>query len=1429
VNTEKAMNDLLHAQGRVRSGLPGAFLGAACLAVFLSAARAADVTFEPAGGEWSVPANWVGGEPPGSGDVAVFGATGGGPVTFYMGGDREVAGLRFTKTGLSFLYGSSDEAASFSTLSLGAEGIFVSDALSGFVYLGGVLNSTPAPLHQQIALTLTADQTWTNNRTSSPSQLETFFRGLTTPGVVVDNLGSHTLTVTGSGWTELRGTMVGTTDSRIIKEGAGVLALGSNAGSLYLGNIELREGSLGVGNGNNVLGRGVLEIKGGQIFGWASNRSVGNDMIWSANFSYRDPQRDFDDSLGARSLTISGSTLITDNITVTVNNNNVSLGSPSTFSVGPIGDGGNNFGVTKAGPGPLEFLGDNTYTGPTTVTTGTLRLGTGGATGSVAGDIVLAAAATRLEINRSAPLVYDGVISGSGSIVKSGAGGLTLTGANTYTGTLTVNGGALGVNSVESLPGWDVTGRYSVGAAAGITFGNNVTPEQIETIFNTGNVNAAAGTGFDTTAGNRTFSADLATVFPGRNVFKTGPNTLILDGQSNNPTTFTIGGGSVRVASAQDGTTSGPLGLGSIVFAGGTLQYSAANATDYSPRFTAATQIYAADTNGRDVTWSRTFSLGDGGGIAKSGAGTLTLSNTVTMAASRLAASEGTLVVPGLTLTSGAGVVLDVTGGGRLEVTGTVQRNSNNRPILITGDGEVAFTSTGRVSNVGSSTLRVSGGATVWFDNTVNNFGSQVFVDDGVIVGANLRNQSQNSSFGSPSDATRQVFVLGNAATSGTLRYTGAGNSSDRQIQIGDGSGAGGAGIEHNGTGALTLSGSAGWYNVQDATATAGRTLTLSGVNAAANMISAGIRDNSEPVGTVSVVKTGPGRWGLSGTNTYTGDTIVAEGVLVAENPGSLPTFSRVDVRNGATLAVGRGFGDAAIESLLTTATFQAGSVIGFSTAGGGYGYDGPVTGGIGLTKLDANQLSLGGTNTYTGPTSVLGGTLLLSTASAVSPGTEFIVGAGTLAFASDTYTLNNPTTLSVAGTRIISVASGGSLEINGNISRSAGVGNVILSITGAGEVIVNGAIDNLGTGNTSFGRVGVGGTTSLLGLNSFRGTVNVDNGTLVVNTIQDGQPSSIGTGAIAGALINPGLGADTGTFRYIGSENAVTARQVRIGRGGEAGDTGGAIIESAGAGSLTFSAPTFNLLGAGIASRSLTIGGSGDGAILGGIIDHVISGTTGVVAVSKTGAGTWRLAGTNTYTGATSVQAGTLLIDGTSSGAGAVTVASGGTLGGTGRIAGATTVEAGGTLSPGASPGVLGFDTNLTLFGTTLMEIDGVERGAEYDGVDVGGELAYGGSLELVFGNATAFGDGTVFNLFDFASQSGDFTSVSSTGFYSGTWADTGNGTFTLFDGDSTLVFAQQTGNLEISVVPEPSAFVLGLGGMAVLGLAARFRRRQG
>ena len=72
-----------------------------------------------------------------------------------------------------------------------------------------------------------------------------------------------------------------------------------------------------------------------------------------------------------------------------------------------------------------DLTGDNTYAGRTTISAGTLQLGNGGTTGSVAGNIVDNAA---LVFNRSDVLTYGGVISGTGTLTKIGTGTLILTG-----------------------------------------------------------------------------------------------------------------------------------------------------------------------------------------------------------------------------------------------------------------------------------------------------------------------------------------------------------------------------------------------------------------------------------------------------------------------------------------------------------------------------------------------------------------------------------------------------------------------------------------------------------------------------------------------------------------------------------------------------------------------------------------------------------------------------------------------------------------------------------------------------------------------------------------------------------------------------------------------------------------------------------------
>src|SRR5271165_2193843 len=133
--------------------------------------------------------------------------------------------------------------------------------------------------------------------------------------------------------------------------------------------------------------------------------------------------------------------------TLTVGGNNL-----STTVSGVIQDGGLNGGtggsLTKVGTGTLTLAGTNTYTGGTTISAGTVQLGNGGTTGSIAGIVTDNAV---LAFDRSDSVTFGGAISGTGSVVSLGTGTLTLTGTNTYTGGTTVSAGTLQAGSATAF------------------------------------------------------------------------------------------------------------------------------------------------------------------------------------------------------------------------------------------------------------------------------------------------------------------------------------------------------------------------------------------------------------------------------------------------------------------------------------------------------------------------------------------------------------------------------------------------------------------------------------------------------------------------------------------------------------------------------------------------------------------------------------------------------------------------------------------------------------------------------------------------------------------------------------------------------------------------------------------------------------------
>ena len=167
------------------------------------------------------------------------------------------------------------------------------------------------------------------------------------------------------------------------------------------------------------------------------------------------------------------------------------------FNAGPLTGAG---GVTQLGTGTTTLNAANTYTGPTTVSAGTLQAGvasvagtsgafgnnsaitmgnvsgatlalnsfntqigslTGG--GTTGGNVTLGTATLTVGGNNTSPAPYAGSISGTGGLTKIGTGTLTLAGSNPYSGATAVNAGTLAVNG--ALTG---TGTLTVASGAAL-------------------------------------------------------------------------------------------------------------------------------------------------------------------------------------------------------------------------------------------------------------------------------------------------------------------------------------------------------------------------------------------------------------------------------------------------------------------------------------------------------------------------------------------------------------------------------------------------------------------------------------------------------------------------------------------------------------------------------------------------------------------------------------------------------------------------------------------------------------------------------------------------------------------------------------------------------------------------------------------------
>ncbi|MCL2020511.1 MAG: autotransporter-associated beta strand repeat-containing protein, partial [Betaproteobacteria bacterium] len=187
------------------------------------------------------------------------------------------------------------------------------------------------------------------------------------------------------------------------------------------------------------LGTGTLTLTGNNTYTGATTVSAGTLSIGS------------DSNIGTGTNTLAGGTLqltgasYAKGWTLGAGTNAIETAGTATMSGILTGSGG----FAKTGAGTLTLEGTNTYTGATTVTAGTLAVtGTLGS-GSYAGNI---SNAGELVFDQTVGQTLSGIISGTGSLTKDGAGTLTLSGANTYEGATEVLDGTLAVSGTLASP-----------------------------------------------------------------------------------------------------------------------------------------------------------------------------------------------------------------------------------------------------------------------------------------------------------------------------------------------------------------------------------------------------------------------------------------------------------------------------------------------------------------------------------------------------------------------------------------------------------------------------------------------------------------------------------------------------------------------------------------------------------------------------------------------------------------------------------------------------------------------------------------------------------------------------------------------------------------------------------------------------------------
>jgi fibronectin-binding autotransporter adhesin len=304
--------------------------------------------------------------------------------------------------------------------------------------------------------------------------------------------------------------------AKLIKTGAGTLELsGDNSVLGWSGGTTIRGGTVKAGS--------VNAFRGGTSFTLANSSGVVLDLNdFSFSLATLDGGGDSGGTvdLGSGVLTISSST-------------------SSQFAGRIVGTGS----LVKDSSGTLTLTGANTYSGGTVISSGTLKGNGRGIQGAVMNNAAVV-------FDESATGTYGGVLSGSGTLEKTGLGTIVLTGTNTFSGGSTLTQGVLAVGNERALGTGAVTVTGGTlkgnGAPIAIRVGGDYTQSQgtlALTLYSPGLFDQLVATGNVTLGGRLDVAVDSAYLPVGITTYSIVNSHL---GSVNNTFQFESGGASLR-------------------------------------------------------------------------------------------------------------------------------------------------------------------------------------------------------------------------------------------------------------------------------------------------------------------------------------------------------------------------------------------------------------------------------------------------------------------------------------------------------------------------------------------------------------------------------------------------------------------------------------------------------------------------------------------------------------------------------------------------------------------------------------------------------------------------------------------------------------------------------------------------------------------